>query len=103
MLPLAEAIPSRSLTYPVAPSWVMRQVGHADSKMTMDVYAQLQQRAERQHGEAFDALVRRARVRLYGTTARPDAPGPSDPAPIAHDVWFRPASSTPTERPTRLR
>jgi integrase len=48
--------------------WVMRQVGHADSKMTMDVYAQLQQRAERQHGEAFDALVRRARARLYGTT-----------------------------------
>lgn len=46
--------------------WVMRQVGHADSKMTMDVYAQLQQRAERSHGEAFDALVRRARDRLYG-------------------------------------
>jgi integrase len=46
--------------------WVMRQVGHADSKMTMDVYAQLQQRAERSHGEAFDALVRRARERLYG-------------------------------------
>jgi integrase len=43
--------------------WVMRQVGHADSKMTLDVYAQLQH-AERQHGEAFDALVRRARVRL---------------------------------------
>jgi hypothetical protein len=61
--------------------WVMRQVGHADSKMTMDVYAQLQQRAERQHGEAFDALVRRARVRLYGTDERPDAPGPIDPAP----------------------
>jgi hypothetical protein len=32
----------------------------------MDVYAQLQQRAERSHGEAFDALVRRARERLYG-------------------------------------
>lgn len=46
--------------------WVMRQVGHADSKMTMDVYAQLQQRADRSHGEAFDALVRRARERLYG-------------------------------------
>jgi hypothetical protein len=45
----------------------MRQVGHADSKMTMDVYAQLQQRAERSHGEAFDALVRRARERLYGS------------------------------------
>ena len=54
--------------------------------MTMDVYAQLQQRAERQHGEAFDALVRRARVRLYGTTDGPDAPGPADPAPVAHDV-----------------
>jgi len=50
--------------------WVMRQVGHADSNMTMEVYAQLQQRAERQHGEAFDALVRRARERLYGTSAK---------------------------------
>jgi integrase len=47
--------------------WVMRQVGHADSHMTMDVYAQLQQRAERQHGEAFDSLVRQARERLDGT------------------------------------
>lgn len=47
--------------------WVMRQVGHADSHMTMDVYAQLQQRAERQHGEAFDGLVRQARERLYGS------------------------------------
>ena len=62
---------------------VMRQVGHADSKMTMDVYAQLQQRAERQHGEAFDAPVRRARVRLYGTTARPDASDSTDLTLIA--------------------
>lgn len=54
--------------------------------MTMDVYAQLQQRAERQHGEAFDALVRRARARLYGTTERPDAPDPADPAPVADEV-----------------
>jgi hypothetical protein len=46
---------------------VLRQVGHADSHMTMDVYAQLQQRAERQHGDAFDGLVRQARERLYGT------------------------------------
>ena len=50
--------------------WVMNQVGHADSKMTTDVYNQLQQRARRQHGEAFDALVRSARERLYG--ADPD-------------------------------
>jgi integrase len=40
--------------------WVMSQVGHADSKMTTDVYAQLQQRVRRDHGEAFDALVRKA-------------------------------------------
>ena len=66
--------------------WVMRQVGHADSKMTMDVYAQLQQRAERQHGEAFDALVRRACVRLYGTTDRPDTRGSIDRAPVGDDV-----------------
>jgi hypothetical protein len=39
--------------------------------MTTDVYAQLQQRAQRQHGEAFDALVRRARERLYGTDGDP--------------------------------
>jgi len=49
--------------------WVMSQVGHADSKMTTDVYAQLQQRVRRDHGRAFDTLVRRARERLYGTPA----------------------------------
>ena len=38
--------------------WVMAQVGHADSKMTMDVYAQLEQRADRSHGTQFDALQR---------------------------------------------
>jgi hypothetical protein len=42
----------------------MDQVGHADSKMTMDVYAQLQQRAKRDHGAHFDELVRQARVQL---------------------------------------
>ncbi len=36
--------------------WVMSQVGHADSKMTMDVYAQLEQRAARSHGTSFDRL-----------------------------------------------
>jgi integrase len=41
--------------------WVMSQVGHADSKMTMDVYAQLEQRVERRHGTAFDALIAKAR------------------------------------------
>jgi len=40
--------------------WVMSQVGHADSKMTMDVYAQLEQRLKRDHGASFDRLVRQA-------------------------------------------
>ena len=46
--------------------WVMGQVGHADSKMTLDVYAQLQQRVKREHGTAFDRLVDEAREQLYG-------------------------------------
>lgn len=46
--------------------WVMDQVGHADSTMTMDVYAQLQQRVEREHGANFDRLVRRASEMLAG-------------------------------------
>ena len=41
--------------------WVMSQVGHADSKMTMDVYAQLEQRVKREHGASFDRLVRQNR------------------------------------------
>jgi hypothetical protein len=41
--------------------WVMGQVGHADSKMTLDVYAQLEQRVDRSHGTSFDALIRHAR------------------------------------------
>lgn len=46
--------------------WVMGQVGHKDSAMTMDVYAQLQQRAERHHGANFDRLLRRAQGQLAG-------------------------------------
>jgi integrase len=38
--------------------WVMGQAG---SKMTMDVYAQLEQRADRSHGQSFDRPVRKAR------------------------------------------
>ena len=44
--------------------WVMSQVGHADSKMTLDVYAQLEQRIQREHGAGFDRLVRRGRAQL---------------------------------------
>jgi len=46
--------------------WVMGQVGHADSKMTMDAYAQLEQRVERSHGTNFDRLLRSAREQSHG-------------------------------------
>jgi len=46
--------------------WVMGQVGHANSKMTMDVYAQLEQRVDRSHGVNFDRLLREAREGLEG-------------------------------------
>jgi hypothetical protein len=35
----------------------MSQVGHADSAMTMDVYAQLEPCAKRSHGTSFDRLL----------------------------------------------
>jgi hypothetical protein len=63
----------------------MSQVGHADSKMTTDVYAQLQQRPKRDRGTEFDKLVRDAREQLrtphetpreapVGTEGRKQAP-----------------------------
>jgi integrase len=51
--------------------WVMEQVGHADSHMTLDVYNQLQQRAKRDHGRSFDRLIRQARQELYRGDAEP--------------------------------
>jgi integrase len=57
--------------------WVMGQVGHADSKMTLDVYAQLEQRAKRDHGTSFDRLSRQARD-LHGAVR-----GPSDATELA--------------------
>jgi integrase len=48
--------------------FVMNQVGHADSKMTVDVYAQLQQRAKRDHGASFDRLMRDAHAQRYSAT-----------------------------------
>ena len=53
--------------------WVMAQVGHADSKMTLDVYNQLQQRVKREHGASFDRLIRDARHPLYGEEHAPAA------------------------------
>jgi integrase len=51
--------------------WVMSQVGHADSKMTLDVYAQLEQRVQRDHGRSFDRLVSRARAPLPAAPKQP--------------------------------
>jgi hypothetical protein len=53
--------------------WVMEQVGHADSKMTMDVYAQLEQRVDRSHGTSFDRLVRTARKQVADLPIGPDS------------------------------
>lgn len=53
--------------------WVMGQVGHADSKMTMDVYAQLEQRVDRSHGTNFDELINNARTRLQAHRAPVEA------------------------------
>jgi integrase len=44
--------------------WVMGQVGHADSTMMLDVYAQLEQRVKRDHDVSFDKLVRTGRAQL---------------------------------------
>jgi len=61
--------------------WVMSQVGHADSKMTMDVYAQLEQRAKRSHGTNFDRLVRDAHSRLSKQASTPSG---DEKAPKRH-------------------
>jgi integrase len=74
--------------------WVMDQVGHADSTMTMDVYNQLQQRAKREHGASFDRLIRQAREHLYGSTA--DARGVLD---NVLDNEGKTAPETPEIRP----
>jgi integrase len=59
--------------------WVMSQVGHADSKMTLDVYAQLEQRAKRNHGTRFDRLIRQARD-LHGESTLKPRETPATPA-----------------------
>jgi hypothetical protein len=51
----------------------MSQVGHADSKMTLDVYAQLEQRIKRDHGVRFDALVRSAEEQMHGPDMEDEA------------------------------
>jgi hypothetical protein len=73
--------------------WVMKQVGHADSKMTLEVYAQLQQRARRENGAKFDALVHNARKQL---TRRPNMPS-------QQSIGSAIGSVTPNTRPRTAR
>ncbi len=76
--------------------WVMSQVGHADSKMTMDVYAQLEQRAKRSHGTNFDQLIRDARDQIEDPATTPAA---AQKAPKRHqsqkDQDSKPEENTP--------
>lgn len=62
--------------------WVMAQVGHVDSSMTMDVYAQLEQRAKRSHGVSFASLLAEARGRVTALPLR----STSTPSRSRHDV-----------------
>ena len=69
--------------------WVMGQVGHADSKMTLDVYAQLEQRVDRSHGTSFDRLIRAAREQV------------ADLAPQAQIAAIGPRLGHDGERPSK--
>jgi integrase len=60
--------------------FVMAQVGHADSSMTTDVHAQLEQRAKRSHGANFGRLLAGARERVAAL------PLISTPAPSAESI-----------------
>ncbi len=51
-------------------TYVQKQVGHSDSKLTVDVYNQLLDRSKREHGIAFDKLVSDAQTTLYGAQSR---------------------------------
>jgi integrase len=65
--------------------FVMGQVGHADSTMTMDVYAQMEKRHKRSHGVEFDRLVSEARdqVKALPLRAEPEGRNMSPLAPTA--------------------
>ena len=66
--------------------WVMSQVGHADSKMTMDVYAQLQQRVPCDHGRwprpACPRAPLRRRDRPHWATDWATRPGSAGSDPL---------------------
>jgi hypothetical protein len=81
--------------------WVKKQVGHADSKMTLEVYNQLQQRVKREHGAAFDRLIREARQRLHASQEPPPGASTPDTGGVCAEVCVEPAKTPTKPRPPR--
>ncbi len=89
-------------------TYVQHQVGHAESGMTLDVYAQLLDRRKRDHGAAFDVLLTDARRTLYGPQQEGFGPPFGPPSPNTPDPQHRPVTQTSsfagksTTRPARF-
>ena len=75
-------------------TYVQHQVGHAESRMTLDVYAQLLDRRKRDHGVAFDALLTDARTTLYGPKNEGFRPLFGPPSPDRPYKGSEPAEQT---------
>jgi hypothetical protein len=80
--------------------WAMKQVGHADSKMTLEVYNQLQ-RVKREHGASFDRLIREARERLHGSQEPPPGASTPDTTGVCAAVCAAGAKTPDKPRPPR--
>ena len=89
-------------------TYVQHQVGHAESRMTLDVYNQLLDRRKREHGAAFDALLADARKTLYGPQHGGFGPPFGPPSAISSDGAFGPVeqnssfAGTSETRPARF-
>jgi hypothetical protein len=79
----------------------MSQVGHADSKMTLDVYAQLEQRIKRDHGRRFDESSAPPRSRCTATILRTRRPKNRMKRRVETTILRTRASAAP-ERSLRL-
>jgi integrase len=85
--------------------FVQKQVGHSDSKLTVDVYQQLLDRSKRAHGAAFDALVSDAQATLYGAQNGDFCPlfCPPDDFSLERDICPPPKFGLDTEETTNGR
>jgi hypothetical protein len=72
--------------------FVQSQVGHSDSKLTVDVYNQLLDRSKRAHGVAFDALVSDAQTTLYGAQNGDFGPLFGPPSDFGPSATFPPSA-----------